>query len=190
MRPLRRRVPLNPRPRKGRGFVFHPPHFVVPKRCLGMRPAKRRLANLLIAPAVPLIVIPEFSFRPPMTPALSIIVGGMKISGIPPRQRVAPPPVVPKLCLGMRPREALLRLSSSPPDSGFIPLIEIRQAEIGNDRNIFLSRRHKTKMAIPRSACQNADSVLKHFFMPFSGNHDKGDARPAPEPKGANFPGG
>ena len=51
---------------------------VVPKRRLGMRLAKRRLANL----PIPLLVIPEFSFRPPRPPALSIVVGGMKISGI------------------------------------------------------------------------------------------------------------
>ena len=31
----------------------------------------------------------------------------------------------------MRDREALLRLAASPPDSGFIPTIEIRQAELG-----------------------------------------------------------
>ena len=33
----------------------------------------------------PLVVIPEFSFRPRMTPALPFFVGGMKISGIPQR---------------------------------------------------------------------------------------------------------
>ena len=54
-RSLRRRVPQNPRPRKGRGFVFSPP---------------------------PPVVIPEFSFRPHRTPALPIGVGGMKMSGI------------------------------------------------------------------------------------------------------------
>ena len=51
----------------------------------------------------------------------------------PAKRRFASNPVVPKLCLGMRPREALLRLAASPPDSGFIPQIEIRQAELGND---------------------------------------------------------
>ena len=49
----------------------------------------------------------------------------------PAKRRFASNPVVPKLCLGMRPREALLRLAVSPPDSGFIPQIEILQAELG-----------------------------------------------------------
>ena len=39
--------------------------------------------------------------------------------------------VVPKLRLGMRPREALLRIFDSFFDSGFTPPIEIRQAELG-----------------------------------------------------------
>ena len=52
--------------------------------------------------------------------------------------------VVPKLCLGMRPREALLRLSDSLSDSGLNLWDWIRQAELGmthsqaelgNDRN-------------------------------------------------------
>ena len=37
----------------------------------------------------------------------------------------------------MRHREALLRLAAFPPDSGFIPPIEIRQAELGNDKEKF-----------------------------------------------------
>ena len=39
--------------------------------------------------------------------------------------------VVPKLRLGMRPREALLRIFDSFFYSGFTPPIEIRQAELG-----------------------------------------------------------
>ena len=59
----------------------------------------------------PPVVVPEFSFRPPMTPALSIGVGGMKMSGMTTRG-IQPPtgadrrrfgvPVVPKRRLGMR----------------------------------------------------------------------------------------
>ena len=69
----------------------------------------------------PPVVIPEFSFRPPLPPALSIIVGGMKTYGIPSRQRTRrPTEQTPALCrsqapLGNASRQALL--ANYPPSS-------------------------------------------------------------------------
>ena len=98
-----------------------PCHRVVPNPRLGMRPAKLRLANL------PLLVIPEFSFRPRLTPALPTCNGGMKISGIPPdsgnglrRQPNAPPnPVVPKRRLAIPPADPRLETPNPPPQIYF-----------------------------------------------------------------------
>ena len=71
--------------------------------------------------ASPPIVIPEFSFRPPLTPALPHCAGGMKISGIPQRQRGRNP-------TGWTPRPP------SRGDSRITTEGTEREAPLGNDR--------------------------------------------------------